>query len=100
MFKVTVRIITLVAFFMLLTFGLTNTSPLKAQEKAIAIKYGQTVRSEITDQKVEINYTFEGQADDVVIVRMEMNGTQGLKTPAFIVLNGESLLIDSTKIFT
>lgn len=86
----------LVALWM---FGVTGS--LVAQDEPEVIQYGDTVTGQITDEAFEIEYTFEGTAEDVVIVRMDSDESDdALETPAFLVFSARDRIIDSTRIFT
>lgn len=96
------KIAVFTGIFALMIFGFTNTvPPIAAQDEPISIHYGDTINEQITDDTFEIQYLFEGQEGEVVIIRMMSDGTDaGLATPAFQVFSGERRIIDSTRLFT
>lgn len=91
---------------LLLTFILTLVlapvaSAVAVQEPTETIEFTQIVQGQITDNAVQRRYQFEAQAQDVVIIRMTPDGDEaGLQTPAFQVLNGDTIIVDSTDVFT
>jgi len=61
-----------------------------AQEDSNTIAYGDTVVGEITNREFEIEYTFTGKADDVVVIEMHQVDVLGdLDHPVIMVLDTE-----------
>lgn len=87
-------------FILLVTCVLVVSNAL-AQEGS-PIEYGETVTGEISDEKFEVPYTFEGNADDIVVIQMEETEVFGdLSSPLIILLNENNRVVtDSSRIFS
>jgi hypothetical protein len=82
------RILVVFSLFCVLYVGL----PVAAQEGDSAentIGYGETVSGEITNREFEVEYSFTGNAEDVIIVLMNRSDGSELDNPAVIILNEE-----------
>ncbi|MCC7451081.1 MAG: hypothetical protein IT324_26945 [Anaerolineae bacterium] len=72
----------------------------QAQGDTNTIEYGKTVKGEITNEAFEVSYKFAGEAQDVVVIRMERDGTTGgIGSPDVILLDSKNKIVaDSTRI--
>lgn len=62
-----------------------------------ALQYGDVVDGEITNEAFEVEYTFTGSANDVVIIRMWSEGFENtLSLPALALATAENQLLGST----
>jgi hypothetical protein len=73
---------------------------IKSQEDIAEIKYGQTISNEITSETFELQYKFQGKADEVVIIRMKGGLGDELSSPEFLVFSGKKKIIDTSKLIS
>ncbi len=69
----------------------------KAQAQSSAIKYGQAVTGELTDANAAINYTFQADANDVVVIRMKQDGTDSSVAPHLVLQDAKLTTVADTK---
>lgn len=71
-----------------------------AQGDAALLEFGKPVKGEITDAAFEVNYKFQGEAKDTVILKMVRDGfTGGLAQPDIILLDSANKIIaDTTRV--
>ncbi len=71
-----------------------------AQGDANTIEYGKSVKGEITNEAFEASYKFAGEAQDIVVIRLQRDGTTGgIGQPDVILLDSKNKIVaDSTRI--
>lgn len=84
-----------VAILFILTFMLI---PVSAQEENTenTITYGDSVEGEITNRNFEVEYAFEGAADDIINVQLiPEDESDGLNQPSIILLDADFRVIQT-----
>lgn len=68
--------------------------PVMAQDNVLA--YGDSAEGEITSREFEVEYTFEGAADDIIVVELvPEDDFDGLDQPSLILLSAENDVLTS-----
>jgi hypothetical protein len=68
--------------------------PVMAQDNVLA--YGDSAEGEITSREFEVEYTFEGAADDIIVVELvPEDDFEGLDQPSLILLNADNDVLTS-----
>lgn len=70
---------------------------LVARAQGGALQYGDVVDGELTNDAYEVEYTFTGAADDVVVIRMWTEGFDNVvNSPALALASADNTVIGST----
>lgn len=73
---------------------LVSVVPVYAQENILT--YGDEVEGEITNRAFEVEYTFKGEAGDVVLIQMIPEDTfRGLSNPSIILLDEDNNVLET-----
>ncbi len=84
-------------FILLLGLAFSLLSGLSVHAAGPSIKYGQTVKGEITAGSPSVEYTFKAEANDVVVIRMKQDGTDSSVAPRLTLKNASGETIADSK---
>jgi hypothetical protein len=95
------KTVIVVSMFCLFAIGLGAKSQVLAQEDTGKIIYGDTVTGEITDREFEIEYLFDAEEGDLIVISMKgAEGADDMDYPSVILLNPDFDIVGSTYGYT
>jgi len=83
------------SLFFLIVLVLMGVSIVTAQGEVL--EYGDVVEGEISNAEFELEYTFQGNAEDVIVIEMVPVDTMGdLDAPELVLLNSDNTVVADT----